>query len=384
MSRVRNAAVLFVLLAIGLLPAVAQDPPRPVALRTLWKFTEAPIDHVAAHAGIVYVGFGGGSLVALRADDGSEVWRRKLGTEGVVGVARVGEEKVEAILVNHGKGLALLDRLTGEPKWNREMPEALAEPVAVGKICVAGGGDGRIHARSLENGDPVWDLDYLKDAPPDPPGFAGDRARYGNLKARPGPAASDGTLVVIPVFDQCRAIAVDAATGKRTSTFPARGWMYMRPTFAGRFVLVAGQDGLMRCFDKETGAEVWTHATKARVEAACSVRDDRVYWGSCDGRLYCLGLERGELLWAQPLGEDPEAGLPIYERPAIAGNILMQPLLTGEVLAIDRGTGKVLGRHRPDPDAEIEGAAWAGALLFVETRRSIQGKGEEALFAVGR
>ncbi|MBK8096139.1 MAG: PQQ-binding-like beta-propeller repeat protein [Planctomycetes bacterium] len=372
---------------VGSAVLVAQEvTPRPVDLRTLWKFAEpdAAIDQVAAHAGVVYVAFGAGQLVALRANDGTEIWRRKLGTDRVAAIARVGVEKVEAIVVTFGEQLALLDRLTGEPKWSRRLSTGLAEPVVVGNHIVGGGGDGKLHAFSLGKGDPVWQTDYLADAPPDPPGFVGKDARIGDQKARPGPAAADGDLVVVPVFDQCRAVAVDARTGKRGANFPARGWMFMRPTFAGGFVLVAGQDQFVRCFDKVTGTEVWAFQTKGRIESSCLVRDDRVYQGSCDGHMYCLGLQTGELIWQQRLAEDPAAGVPIYEPPAIFGDILVQPALSGEIVAFDRATGKVVGSHRPEPDSEIEGSAWAGALLLVETRRTFVGKGEEAVFAIGR
>ncbi|HEX6812315.1 MAG TPA: PQQ-binding-like beta-propeller repeat protein [Planctomycetota bacterium] len=371
----------------GVLVAQSAEPPKEVRLRTLWKF-EAPagqqVEHLVAHAGFVMVAFGQGSVAALRADDGSEVWRRKVGKQTVHGLVIAGEPKSVAIVLTVGKALGVLDLRSGEPRWIREMPHELAAPAIVGDLVVAGGADGNVHGRSLATGDAVWTTDYMKDAPADPPGFDGKVARYGDQVARPGPASSDGELVFFSVFDQCRALAVDARSGARKAAFPTRGWMFMKPVLSGDFVLVGSQDRHFRCFDKTNGKQVWSHETGWRVEAACAVRDERVYWGSCDGHVYCLGLAKGDLVWKQPIGSDQERGVPIYEPPVVTGKILLLPALSGEVIALDRETGRVLGRHRPAADSEIDGSAWDGSLLFVQTRRTLGQKGEEAVFAIGR
>jgi outer membrane protein assembly factor BamB len=363
-------------------------PPAPpqLQLRTLWQFAAdgQSIDHVAARAGFVFVALSGGTLVALRSDDGSEVWRRQLGKGSVAGVASVANGQLDAIVVPIGKQLALLDRRTGQPHWVRDMPAALHEPVVVGDVIVAGGDDGNLYGRKLATGEPMWATDYLADAPADPPGFSGRSARYGDQKARPGAATVDGDLVALSVFDQCRALLVDARTGKRSFSLPTQGWMFMRPTFAGRFLIVGSQDGHIRAFDKTTGAEAWSHRTKSRVEAAAVVRDGRVYQGSCDGSLYCLDLERGTVLWQQDVSEAGKRTAPIYEPVTIMGDVLLLPVLTGDIVALDRESGGIRGRYRPEADAEIDGSAWDGGLTIVKTRPTLDGKGQAAVFAVGR
>lgn len=368
------------------LVAQAPEAKNAARLHTLWKFAEPgqEIAHVAAHAGLVIVTFGKGGIAALRADDGSELWRGRVGKGTIRGIAFAGEPKVDAVVLTADKHLGVLDRLTGESRWVLELPQTLAAPVVVGKVIVAGGDDGKVHGRSLANGDELFATDYLADAPADPPGFDGKQARYGEQVARPGPAVSDGESVFFSVFDQCRALAVDANSGARKAAFPTRGWMFMQPTLSGRLVLVGSQDGRFHCFDKADGSAIWSHQTGARVEAACTVRDDRVFWGSCDGRVYCLGLERGDLVWQQSIGSEGDRAVPIYEPPVVAGQTVMLAAMSGEVVALDRGTGQVLGRHRPSPGAEIDGSAWDGSLLFVQTRKTVAGKGEEAVFAIGR
>src|SRR5262245_38996283 len=233
------------------LAAQTEEPKDEARLRTLWKFAPGEaIDHVAARAGFVIVSFGNGSVAALHADDGSEVWRRRVGTDAIRGIALAGEPKADSIVLTAGKTICLHDLLRGEPRWSREMPQPLAEPAIAGRVVVAGGDDGSAHGLSLATGDVLWATDYMKDAPADPPGFDGKQARYGEQVARPGPAASDGALVFFSVFDQCRALAVEASSGARKAAFATRGWMYMKPVLSGNFVLVGSQDGRFRCFDK--------------------------------------------------------------------------------------------------------------------------------------
>jgi len=378
------------LAAVDVHAGVQAEPPPPanppVQLRTLWQFApdRGAIDSIAARAGFVFVALDGGTLVALHADDGSEVWRRQVGKGWVAGIASVANGKLDAIVVPIGKQLALLDRRTGAPHWVLDMPAALHEPVVVGDVIVAGGDDGNLYGRKLATGEPLWATDYLADAPADPPGFSGQRARYGDQKARPGPATVDGDLVALSVFDQCRALLVEARTGKRSFSLPTQGWMFMRPAFAGRFLIVGSQDCHIRAFDKTTGTEAWSHRTKNRVEAAAVVRNGRVYQGSCDGNLYCLDLERGTLLWEQDVSEAGKRKAPIYEPVTIMGDLVLLPVLTGEIVALDRDSGRIRGRYRPEADSEIDGSAWDGGLTIVKTRPTLEGKGKAAVFAVGR
>lgn len=354
-------------------------------MRVLWKFEpqDGSIDQIAASGGLVVVACDRGVVVALRADDGSERWRCKSGTDAVTAIT-VADQAKPGVVVVAGKRVTLCDVQSGEVCWTREVPTELAEPVVVGDVVVAGGSDGTVRALRAKDGELVWTADCLADAPPDPPGFAGDQARFAGRKARPGPAASDGEIAVVPFFDQCRAVAVDVKTGARRAVFATRGWVFMRPVITERGVIVGSQDSACRCFHKATGEVAWQLATGGRIEAACTVRDGRVYQGSCDGSLYCIDLESGRLVWRQPIGSDETDRVPVYEMPFILGASVILPTLSGEIVAFDRASGRVSGRLRPSADSEIDGAAWAGGMLFVQTRKANDHRGEEAVFAIAR
>ena len=55
-------------------------------------------------------------------------------------------------------------------------------------------------------------------------------------------------------------------------------------------VIVGGRDKQLHAFDPKTGRQLWTFATKGRVDSSPVVVGDRVFFGSADGRLY--GLKR--------------------------------------------------------------------------------------------
>src|SRR5437867_29457 len=62
----------------------------------------------------------------------------------------------------------------------------------------------------------------------------------------------------------------------------------------------------------ETGKELWTFATRSRVESSPAIVDGRVYIGSNDGRFYVLDAANGAKLW------EFTAGAPLSASPAIA------------------------------------------------------------------
>ncbi|MBL7040257.1 MAG: PQQ-binding-like beta-propeller repeat protein [Pirellulaceae bacterium] len=70
------------------------------------------------------------------------------------------------------------------------------------------------------------------------------------------------------------------------------------PVVAEGFLLVGETDTHhVHALDATTGREAWTFATGARIDSAPTIHQGRVLFGSADGRVYCLRLEDGELIW---------------------------------------------------------------------------------------
>jgi outer membrane protein assembly factor BamB len=65
---------------------------------------------------------------------------------------------------------------------------------------------------------------------------------------------------------------------------------------AGR-VWFASHDGVVRCVKADTGEQVWTFATGAKLFAPPTVWSGRLLVGGGDGYIYCLDASTGRLLW---------------------------------------------------------------------------------------
>jgi outer membrane protein assembly factor BamB len=49
--------------------------------------------------------------------------------------------------------------------------------------------------------------------------------------------------------------------------------------------------------DPKTGEELWSFATKQRIDSSPVIAGNRVFVGAADGRLYALDLKDGKQLW---------------------------------------------------------------------------------------
>ncbi|MBN2131121.1 MAG: PQQ-binding-like beta-propeller repeat protein, partial [Sedimentisphaerales bacterium] len=69
-------------------------------------------------------------------------------------------------------------------------------------------------------------------------------------------------------------------------------------TVAGQRVLFGSSaDDAVHCLDVRTGQEMWVFFTEGPVRLPPSFHDDRLYFGSDDGFVYCIAADSGDLLW---------------------------------------------------------------------------------------
>ena len=141
---------------------------------------------------IVYLSAGDGAVQALRADNGTQVWKINVGPDPVgtpavaAGVVYVGSRSAEP-----GGRLRALDAATGAILWQTDGPSF--SPAVSGDIAVSVGDDGLIVARDARTG--------------------GERWRLGTNSTTRGPAIVDSTVFVGVDHDQWIG-AIDLATGR--------------------------------------------------------------------------------------------------------------------------------------------------------------------------
>jgi len=87
----------------------------------------------------------------------------------------------------------------------------------------------------------------------------------------------------------------------------------------------SGEDSL-RCLDARTGEPRWTFTTDGPVRWAPHVVGERVYFGSDDGRVYCVGAVGGEEVWERRLAPSD------YQVPSDGKLISLWPNRSGVVV----------------------------------------------------
>lgn len=119
--------------------------------------------------GVVYDGFDNGKVVAVRLQDGVEVWTQTLsGAEGRTEVERLAD--VDGNLVSDGNSLyavgyrgqvSALALDSGRPLWQRDLSSYVGAAVS-GATVVVVGADGNVWAFDRETGVNLWKQDQLK------------------------------------------------------------------------------------------------------------------------------------------------------------------------------------------------------------------------------
>jgi outer membrane protein assembly factor BamB len=95
-----------------------------------------------------------GVLVAIRASDGGEIWRRSLGATTRHAAVRL-DANVVALTLADGRVMALDDR-TGDVMWERSLPGQLSAPAAARDRVFVGSTNNFFYALDARSGDERW------------------------------------------------------------------------------------------------------------------------------------------------------------------------------------------------------------------------------------
>ncbi|AWB28428.1 PQQ-binding-like beta-propeller repeat protein [Halococcoides cellulosivorans] len=106
--------------------------------------------------GILYLGTGEGDLLALDADDGSNVWRRSLGT-GSVGPVAIADGTL--FLPGQEKSLIALTASDGHEEWRRSVSATLSGPPVVADDIVYVVAGQTLYTFDASNGDEGWQFE---------------------------------------------------------------------------------------------------------------------------------------------------------------------------------------------------------------------------------
>jgi outer membrane protein assembly factor BamB len=276
----------------------------------LWETaTQLPISGGVgvSDTGLVLFGTNKGQVVALRQDNGQEVWRVQVSSEvltppraasGVV-VVRTGDGKFTG-----------LDAGSGERRWvyAPAMPalslRGNAPPVLTRALVIAGLDTGKLLVLSLDKGLPITEKTIA------PPRGRTEIERLIDIDAEPKILAENLYLVAY----RGSVAAIDMRNGNLL-------WNRELSSYAGldvdeQQVYVSDDTDAMLALDRRNGGTLWKQAElSGRRLSAPVATQDHVVVGDFEGYLHWLSKDNGQIV-----GRIRAAGKAIIAPPLAAGN----------------------------------------------------------------
>ncbi len=239
--------------------------------------------------GVIYVGSNDSNFYAIKATDGSIVWKYK--TEASIdsspavynGVVYFGSDDHKIYALNSADGTKLWAFSTGD--------KVSSSPLVAAGVVYIGSNDGIFRALNSSSGSLIWQNPNM-------------------WEIRKGSTLGIGIVYV--ASDKSILYAFDAKTGSIKWTAPLGGMGRSTPSTASRynFVYVGAEDGRLYAFDATTGALKWKTPvlgviTPSVVRSSPTIWNDKIYVTTnegdgvttADGHQYAFNAETGQQLW---------------------------------------------------------------------------------------
>jgi outer membrane protein assembly factor BamB len=311
----------------------------PDKLELLWTFkTGGPVKSSAAIVGArVYIGSDDAKLYALNRANGKKVW--DFAADGAI-------ESSPLVLDGRiyfgsaGTNMFCLDAATGKKLWSfgvddkiQGSPNWFKAPGGEANWILVGAYDYKLYCFNAFTGKTNWVYEtgnFINGTPAIGDGqtaFGGCDAIVHVLEVATGrqlkeveagayiagSGAIAGGRFYVGHYEN-EVLAVDLNAGKVEWRFKDRSFPYFSsPAVTRDRVLIGGRDKRLHCLNRADGKELWSFATRGKVDSSPVVCRDKVVVGSDDGRLYSVSLADGKELWSYEIGQ------PIGGSPAVAG-----------------------------------------------------------------
>ena len=151
------------------------------------------------------------------------------------------------------------------------------------------------------------------------------------------PALSGGLLYIGATNDKF--YAVDLRSGRVKWKYDAGHPLEAAPSITEGMVCFGSSDGAMRCFD-DAGKLLWQFQSRSEILSSPVVKDGRLYFNSSDDRAYALDAKTGERLWTYNRGTFKSVSPRIYGSPAFSNGRLYFLFSDGVVVSIEAATGR--------------------------------------------
>lgn len=361
----RVLATFGLVLAIGLLaacssgakkPQPAELPPVAALMGTqlAWsaqvgesRVSLAPL----VAAGRVFVAGNAGTVAALDAATGKDVWRLNLGTPIAAGVGSDGQ--TAAVITGNNQLVAIAD---GREIWRvRLLARSFTAPLVAGQRVFVLSADRTVTAFDGKNGARLWSQN--RPAEPLVLSQTGALLAVGDTLV----AGLSGRLVGLNPVNGAVRWETAVANSRGTNEVERLVDIVGPVSRIGNSVCARAYSAAIGCVDTSRGTTVWTRAA----QGVTGVHgDDRLVFGSeTDGRFQAWQRSSGEPAWN--IDRLKYRGL---SAPLALGRVVAVGDSTGLVHLISREDGSEMTRLTTDGSAILAAPVLAGDALVVQTR----------------
>jgi outer membrane assembly lipoprotein YfgL len=352
-------STLVVVLAAG----CASDRPKPTPLeavtpkiagRQVWQASVGSVGfplRVAVRDGTFVAAGGDGTVLALDAATGRELWRGSVGQRLSAGV---GSDGRVAAVVTAGNDVVTLE--AGQERWRARLPaRTVTPPLVAGERVFVMTVDRVVHAFDALDGRRLWVLQRSTDA---------------LTLGQPGVLMAVGdTLVVgqgprLTGVDPLRGTVrweVAVATPRGTNEVERLADLVGPPVRLGNTLCLRAFQSSVGCVDAARGALLWTR----NIGGAQPVGGGAEVIVAGDGadRISAYKQANGDLAWTnESLRHRALSGFVGAGRSLVVGD------LEGQVHFLDRDSGQIMLRLPTDGSPVIGAPVLAGTTLLVTTR----------------
>ncbi|MFC5078513.1 Outer membrane protein assembly factor BamB precursor [Vibrio thalassae] len=198
--------------------------------------------------------------------------------------------------------------------------------------------DGVVKAIDPENGKALWEVDV-----------AGDTS----ARLSGGIAAAYQKLYI--GSENGEVIALDVKTGEEVWRAKVDGEVLANPVADASLIMVHTSQGLLVALEQTSGEERWAISTDVpnltlRGDSAPATVSGGVFWGTANGRLAAAIVDRGQLIWQQPVGTPKGATeidrlVDVDSSPIILGGTLFTVGFNGQLISIDLRSGNPIWKR---------------------------------------
>ena len=219
--------------------------------------------------------------------------------------------------------------------------------------------DGTVEALDPENGKSQWQVDLEDSVVARLSG--GITAAYGNLYI-----GSDNGDV----------ISLSQETGEVNWRVKVGGEVLAKPVADSGLIIINTSRGMLVALNESTGEQRWALSTEVpnltlRGDSTPVAIGGGVFWGTANGRLAAAIVERGQLIWQQPVGTPKGATeidrlVDVDSSPIVLGGVLFTVGYNGQLIAIDLRSANPIWKRNYSSSTNM---ATDGSRLFVITEK---------------